>query len=202
MITYQSVILVSWATFILVWILFAFRVKRDIRGGGMASVWYRYFLLRLAAAALVVFVAVRIATGTAHYTKANVALFDNGAFFTPSLLLGWIAATFVVLGVLFAIWARIHLGTNWSPAPAIKENHELVTSGPYRFVRHPIYTGILLAALGAALTGAVFGIAILLIASVMFLLRIKKEERIMLELFPDTYPAYQSRTKKLIPFIW
>ncbi len=201
MITYGTVILISWATFILVWMVFAFRVKRDIRGTGILSVWYRYFLLRVAAVVLVIFAAFRLATGASFFVRADAAILHN-TIFTPPAALGWFAATLVVLGVLFAIWARVHLGANWSPAPAIKENHELVTSGPYRFVRHPIYTGVMLATFGAALTGAVFGIAVFLIASMIFFLRISKEEKIMLKLFPDAYPLYQKRTKRLIPFIW
>ena len=201
MITYGTVILISWAAFILVWVVFAFRVKRDIKGGGVASVWYRYFLLRFGVAALVIFAALRVATGTAHYAKVYSVIFSN-AIFTPPLALGWIAATLVVLGILFAIWARVHLGTNWSPAPAIKEKHELVTTGPYAYVRHPIYTGIILAAFGVALTGTIFGIGIFLLVSVLFFLRINKEEKIMLGLFPGEYLAYQARTKKLIPWVW
>ena len=112
------------------------------------------------------------------------------------------AAAICVLGVLFAIWARLHLGRNWSPAPAIKDRHDLVTSGPYRWVRHPIYSGVIAAAFGASLTGTFFGMAVFVVASLVFFSRIGREERIMLDLFPDTYPAYRMRTKKLIPFVW
>ncbi len=77
----------------------------------------------------------------------------------------------------------------------------MITSGPYVYVRHPIYTGVLLALLGSALTGSILGI-MLLIIGVVFCLRIGKEERIMLGLFPNDYPAYQKRTKRLIPFVW
>ncbi len=190
MVTYNTVILISWATFIIVWMVFAFRVKRDIRGGGVMGVWYRYFLMRFVVIALFVL------------TRTFLSCFLSKSIFTPPLALGWFAAILVVLGVAFAIWARVHLGTNWSPAPAVKEKHELVTSGPYVYVRHPIYTGILLATFGAALTGSIVGICMLLFASIIFFLRIIREEKIMLELFPDTYPVYQARTKKLIPFVW
>ncbi|HUY05534.1 MAG TPA: isoprenylcysteine carboxylmethyltransferase family protein [Candidatus Paceibacterota bacterium] len=201
MFTYGAVILFSWAAFIIVWMVAAFGIKRDIRGGGITGLWYRFFLLRLVGVALVVFVVWRVVTGTAHYSKATAVLAHN-ALFTPPAVVGWIGAALAVLGVAFAVWARFHLGTNWSPVPAVKENHELVTSGPYRYVRHPIYTGVILAAFGAALTGTIFGMGIFLVVSVMFFLRISKEEEIMLELFPGAYPAYQARTKKLIPFVW
>jgi protein-S-isoprenylcysteine O-methyltransferase Ste14 len=190
--SYGAVILAGWALFLLVW---------SIKGGGISSLWYRYWPLRLAVAAFVVFEILRIATGTAHYTEANSAIFRNGIF-TPPFVLGWVAAALTALGILFAIWARIHLGRNWSAAPAVKEHHELVTSGPYRFVRHPICTGVILAVFGSALTGTLFSIGVFIVVCIIFHLRVNKEERIMLELFPDTYPAYQAATKKLIPFVW
>ncbi len=201
MVTYGTVILISWAAFILVWGVGAFNVKRDIRGGGFASLWVRHFLLRLAVVAIPVLVVLRVLTGPAHTSRAGPAIFRHSLFVPPPAL-GWVAAALTLLGVLFAIWARIHLGRNWSAAPAVKEKHELVTSGPYRFVRHPIYTGALLAVLGAAVTGSLFAIGILILISIMFLRRISKEEAIMLALFPNDYPAYQARTKRLIPFVW
>ena len=84
----------------------------------------------------------------------------------------------------------------------MKEHHELVTTGPYAYVRHPIYTGIMLATLGTALVGTIFGIVMFIVICVIFALRIGKEEKLMLELFPRQYPEYQKRTKRLVPFVW
>ena len=201
MLTYETVIVSSWVVFIGVWIVLSFGVKHDIKRSGFSSWWSQNYLLRLIVLALGVFVATRILTGTANSTKADAVIFGN-TLFTPPITLGWIAAVLSVAGVGFAIWARIYLGRNWSSAPAVKENHELVTTGPYAYVRHPIYTGLILTALGTALTGTIFGIGVLVVAAGVFFRRIGKEERIMLELFPDTYPAYQARTKTLIPWIW
>jgi protein-S-isoprenylcysteine O-methyltransferase Ste14 len=201
MITYETVIISSWVIFIGVWIILSFGVKRDIKGGGFSSWWSQNYLLRLLVLAFGVFVAVRLLGGTAHYAKANAVVFGN-ALFTPPIALGWVAAVLSVAGVGFAVWARIYLGRNWSSAPAIKENHELVTSGPYAAVRHPIYTGLILTALGTALSGTIFGLIVLIVAASVFFRRIDKEERIMLELFPSAYPPYQARTKKLIPWVW
>ncbi len=200
MITYETIIILSWAAFILVWAVSAFNVKRDIRGG-YSSIWKQYWLIRIIAAILLIFVALQIITGTAHYTTSN-PIFIAQRIFIPPIFLDWVAAALNLFGIAFAIWARYYLGRNWSPRPAVKEDHELVTSGPYRFVRHPIYTGIICAAFGTALTGTIFGLIVFIIASVVFIARIRKEEDIMLELFPDTYPAYQAKTKKLIPFVW
>lgn len=106
------------------------------------------------------------------------------------------------LGVAFAIWARAHLGSNWNNRPSIQENHELVTSGPYALVRHPIYTGILFAIIGSALTGQAAWLIVLVIFVAEFIRRVYAEEKLMLKEFPDQYPAYQKRTKALIPFVW
>jgi protein-S-isoprenylcysteine O-methyltransferase Ste14 len=200
MITYRSIILWSWAAFLLVWGLFSVNVKRDVRGLGYASTLWRYWALRVAVAVLIVVVAVRLA---ARGGPADANFFSSRtAVFAPPPVINWIAAALTVIGIAFAIWARVCLGRNWSPRPAVKEQPELVTSGPYAYVRHPIYSGVMLAALGAALTGYLFGIVSFAFVCVIFLSRIRQEETIMRSLFPHDYPEYQTRTKKLIPFVW
>src|SRR5262245_24244336 len=146
MITYDSIILLSWAAFLLVWGVTALFVKRDMLGGGFAAVWQRYWVLRLAVAVLIVILAARLA----RRAGSSGAVFFHGIF-TSHLALAWAAAAFTAIGIGFAIWARVSLGRNWSPRPAMKEHHELVTTGPYAYVRHPIYAGIMLAMLGTAL---------------------------------------------------
>lgn len=199
MITYEAVILWSWAAFLLVWFLSAFGVKRDVRGPGFSSVWWNFWPIRLAITMLVVFYGMRLG----RRVGSTPGFFsDRAALFAPRPALGWMAAGLTAIGIGLAIWARVCLGRNWSPHPAVKEHHELVTTGPYAYVRHPIYTGVLLAAFGTALSGTVFGIGVFIVASIIFLARIRKEETIMLELFPNEYPAYQARTKRLLPFVW
>jgi len=196
---YGTVILWSWAAFLFVWAAMAFGVKRDVRGGGSASVWTSAWPVRLVVALLLVFALLR----TGARARGQPAAFSGRALvFVPSPTLGWIAAAIVVCGICIAIWARLALGRNWSPRPSMKEHHELVTSGPYTVVRHPIYTGMLLAAFGSALTGSMFAIGVFVLAGVVFLSRIPREEKIMLDLFPTEYPLYQARTKRLIPLVW
>jgi protein-S-isoprenylcysteine O-methyltransferase Ste14 len=129
-------------------------------------------------------------------------VFFSHPLFTQTLILGWAGALLTAIGIGFAIWARLNLGRNWSSHPAMKEHHELVTTGPYAYVRHPIYTGIMLAALGTAIMSSIFGVGMLIFISIFFALRINKEEKIMLELFPEQYPIYQKHTKRLVPFVW
>jgi len=198
MITYDNIILVSWAAFLLVWGISALFVKQDVRGGGYAAEWQRYWGLRLAAAAIIIFVAVRLGRRAG---SSGAALFSHGIF-TPPPALGWAGAALTAIGIGFAIWARVNLGRNWSSRPAVKEHHEFVMTGPYAYVRHPIYSGIMLAALGTAFTSSVIGIGLFVFISITFALRMNKEEKIMLELFPDQYPEYQKHTRRLVPFIW
>ena len=197
MITYDTIIFVSWAAFLLVWGVSAFFVKRDVRGRGFGVPWQPHWGLRLAAAAIVIVAAVRL--GRAH--SPGAALFSYGIFAPPPAL-RWIGAALTAIGIAFAIWARVNLGRNWSSHPAAKEHHQLVTTGPYAYVRHPIYSGILLAALGTAVTSSIFGVGMFIFITIAFAWRMNKEERIMLQLFPEQYPEYRKRTKRLVPFVW
>ena len=106
-----------------------------------------------------------------------------------------------MVGLAFAVWARRHIGRNWGQPMTFKEGHELVKTGPYRFVRHPIYAGILFAMLASALVSPFFFIPFIFLAF-YFVHSARTEQRIMLEHFSDQYRAYMKQTKVLIPFIW
>lgn len=107
------------------------------------------------------------------------------------------------LGLLFTVWARRHIGTNWSATITIKEGHELVTTGPYAIVRHPIYTGLLLALVGTAVAIAEWrAIVAIAFALMSFVRKLHVEERWMREQFGDSYLAYCQRTDALVPFVW
>lgn len=105
-----------------------------------------------------------------------------------------------VAGCFFAIWARIILGSNWSGRATVKAGHELITKGPYAIARHPIYTGILIGAVGTGLAMAewrcLLGFALIALA---FAAKIGQEEKLMMQTFPDAYPRYRHRVKALIP---
>ena len=153
--------------------------------------------------------AIQIAT-TALIALAFFLLFGRrlGALGTPLIppnpALGALGAGLCIAAVLFAIWARVTLGKNWSGAVAVvHEGHELVQTGPYRLVRHPIYTGLLFAMLGTALaTGTRASYLGVLLALIAFLIRIRIEEQLMTSQFPKQYPTYKERTRALIPFVW
>src|SRR5262249_40514590 len=113
----------------------------------------------------------------------------------PLQALGMIA---LLSGLGLAVWARIYLGRNWGMPMTRKDDPELVTSGPYRFVRHPIYSGLLLAILGTALTINVYWLIALPVMGAYFIYSATVEERLMTTAFPAAYPHYKAHTKMLV----
>ena len=110
----------------------------------------------------------------------------------------------LMLGLLFFVRAHAALGANWSATLKVQEGHELITSGIYRHVRHPMYLALLLYSLGQALVipNFVAGPSCGAAMAVLFLLRVNVEERLMLEHFGKDYQVYIARTKRLIPGVW
>jgi protein-S-isoprenylcysteine O-methyltransferase Ste14 len=108
----------------------------------------------------------------------------------------------IAAGLGLAVWARIYLGRNWGMPMTEKERPQLVTSGPYRFVRHPIYSGLLLAMLGSALAATLLWLLVLVGLGSYFIYSARVEERLMTSSFPEAYPAYRARSKMLIPFVF
>ncbi len=107
-----------------------------------------------------------------------------------------------VLGLAICLWARVTLGTNWSSVVVVKHDHQLIQAGPYRYVRHPIYTGMTALFLGnVLLSGRVSAILGLVFFVISCYLKLLREEQMMRERFPDQYPEYCRRVKRLIPFV-
>lgn len=107
------------------------------------------------------------------------------------------------VGLFVAIWSRKVLGAEWSQDVELKKGHQLVEHGPYRYMRHPIYTGHLLMGLGTAIAS---GLLVAFVGLVSFLvgfwIKLNQEERLLLRGFPDEYPAYKARVKALIPYVF
>jgi protein-S-isoprenylcysteine O-methyltransferase Ste14 len=115
----------------------------------------------------------------------------------------WLGAAVTVSGLLFAVWAREHLGRNWSRSVTIKQDHELITTGPYSVVRHPIYTGILTGFLGLAITiGQVRGLVVFAVFFLVFWAKFRMEEQWMHSQFGETYTNYVHRTAALVPYLF
>jgi protein-S-isoprenylcysteine O-methyltransferase Ste14 len=159
-----------WVVFILFWIYSSFGIKRDVGRNPWRSLWW----LRIAVA----FIAVGWLWGTSSFGKvaSHFWLWQDTTSNIPIATLGVVLS---VLGIGLAIWARVHLGRNWSPMPSLKEEHELVVSGPYKQIRHPIYTGMLLAILGSVLVNPQW-IIIFVVAGGLFVWRVWAEEKLMM----------------------
>jgi protein-S-isoprenylcysteine O-methyltransferase Ste14 len=113
-----------------------------------------------------------------------------------------VGAAITVAGILFAVWARRHIGANWSRFVTIKQDHELITTGPYALVRHPIYTGLLTAFLGTAIaTTQLRGLIAFALIAISLLYKLRLEEQWMRAQFGDTYADYSRRVAALVPFI-
>ena len=112
------------------------------------------------------------------------------------------ASTLFAIGLLFAVWARVHIGRNWGTPMTQKEEPELVTTGPYRLVRHPIYSGILLAGVGTSVALGWRILAIFGLSAIYFIYAATVEEKFLTEQFPEAYPRYKQSTKMLVPFVF
>lgn len=174
--------LAGWVAFWLYWLVAALSAKR----GRIA--WGRVVGPRLVIVAVVIFV-------------AHQRAFRHHGIDTGPWRAGFGLALFV-LGLAWAIWARVHMGRNWGSPMTRKDEPELVTSGPYRWVRHPIYSGILAAGGGTAIGLDWRWLIIVVAVGAYFIYSARVEERILTEQFPDAYPRYRRRTKMIVPFVF
>jgi protein-S-isoprenylcysteine O-methyltransferase len=175
----------------LFWLINAFTNKRTVerQSGGSRLRYSIFFLLAL----WLLFWGGRYRS---HHFLSLVVLPHSTAMNLAGLVL-------TVLGLVLAIWARVVLGGNWSGTVTFKENHELVQSGPYALVRHPIYTALLLMYLGTALAigtvGALIGLPIFFLS---FWIKFRQEEVVMITHFGDQYVEYRKRVRAIVPFVF
>jgi protein-S-isoprenylcysteine O-methyltransferase Ste14 len=147
---------------------------------------------------------VPIAIGAVLLATARLPVrWPDDRFLPPSAAAYWAGTLVVAAGLAFMVWARRTLGRNWSGRVTLKENHELIRGGPYRLVRHPIYTGLLVATAGTALAfGQWRDVIALALITVAVLHKMRVEERFMLDSFPEDYPRYRAEVPALIPFLF
>lgn len=170
------------------------------------AVWIVFWIYWLGTAALA-----KPGFGTQRGIRARLAIIviavivfrviKPGSVTIHNPVLEAVGTVLFVAGIGFAVWARVHIGRNWGMPMSSKEDRELVTSGPYRFVRHPIYSGILLAVLGTSLATYISVLVVFAVMAAYFIYSATVEERMMATEFPTDYPSYRERTKMLIPLV-
>ncbi len=181
----QWIVLGMWLAWALYWFVNAFGNKRSVYTQSWGS-RLSYIAFGFASAFLIV-----------HVDATHVQIFRENL----ATQLAGIAAC--VAGFAITIWARIILGGNWSGLITLKENHELVRSGPYRFARHPIYSGVILAVIGTelALNPTLSGPLLVVLMAAALKVKSLGEEKVLKQQFPESYPEYQRQVKPLVPFV-
>jgi protein-S-isoprenylcysteine O-methyltransferase Ste14 len=183
-----------WVAFLLVWLVLALFNKK----ANPDAPWRMAFGVRLG----VVIVALVLVLSSRGQAAPGVLTFMGRVLAIHAGIAGqWLGLGLCLAGFGFAIWARLHLGRNWGMPMSLRQGHELVTSGPYAYVRHPIYTGILLAMIGSTLARGLAWLLLFCLGFAYFFISARTEEKMMLVQFPEAYAAYRRRTKMLIPFL-
>jgi len=183
-----------WVAFVVLWVVLAQLNKKASAGASRRSGWW----VRLA-----IFIGViMVVSFRGHGVAAALVAISRSFPIHPGIAGQWLGVGLVVIGFAFAVWARGYLGRNWGMPMSLRQGHELVTSGPYAYVRHPIYAGIMLAMVGAALVEGLAWLALFALYFAYFLFSARTEEKMMLAQFPEAYPAYRRRTRMLFPFVF
>jgi protein-S-isoprenylcysteine O-methyltransferase Ste14 len=184
----KNIISACWGVFIIVWLLAAIFTKRTVyRESGAQRLRY---MIPILIGCYLLFRGFRLPY------PLNVHIIPQ----TNSILVA--AAILCVCGLGFCFWARAVLGGNWSGTVTLKENHELILRGPYRLVRHPIYTGLLAMVIATVIQqGHIAGMIGFILVFLSLWIKLSDEEELMRKQFPDQYAAYRERVKRIIPFI-
>ncbi|MCJ0825730.1 isoprenylcysteine carboxylmethyltransferase family protein [Luteimonas sp. 50] len=187
---YDKIIKTIWLAFALCWLWYARQAKAVQRRESPGLRFAKYWLPLIAAGALL---------GPGEWYDAAGAWLKL-RWLPESDWLRALGCLLALVGIAFAVRARQVLGENWSVAVQLKRGHELIERGPYRWVRHPIYTGLLLAFLGTAvLIGELRGLLALAIVAASFWFKLRLEERWLGEQFGPAYADYKTRVKALVP---
>jgi protein-S-isoprenylcysteine O-methyltransferase Ste14 len=184
--TPRDAVVLAWWIFLAYWAITSLRVKRTVENEKLLS--------RLP------HVAIMVGAFTLLFWDELPLGWLDGRFVPRELAVRWAGVALTCLGVALAIWARNHIGRNWSSKVTLKEDHELIRSGPYAKVRHPIYSGVLLGAAGTALVQGkwrdILGIGLIFLAHSF---KAHKEEALMTRQFGSEYDEYRKQTGALIP---
>lgn len=180
-----------WLAWLMYWGISAMHVKQPVRVESTTSRLGRHVLPLMLAAVLLFH---RFAWLDNTFLNERVVPLDTWV--------AWLGLALAVTGLAFTCWARVVLGRNWSGVVQLKHDHELIVRGPYRIVRHPIYTGLLLAFFGTGLAvGEWRAVVAIVIVAIAFWRKLRLEERWLCELFDDQYRRYMREVKALVPWV-
>jgi protein-S-isoprenylcysteine O-methyltransferase Ste14 len=173
-----------WVLFWLAWLAAALTAKRAAH-----SRMRQFFGLRIALFVIVILVG-RSGVFKGHHAIESIPVLQG------------IGTVLFLTGLGLAVWARVYLGRNWGTPMSEKVDAELVTTGPYRYIRNPIYSGLILAAIGTAVAVSWYWLFAAVFMGAFFIYSATVEEHTMERLFPNDYPAYRRSTKMLIPYVF
>lgn len=181
-----STVAYLWVAWLAYWIVSAWGVRRNERGESSGERFLTAVVV--GAGAFLIF-----------FRNSRMGLLDR-RFVPEAEGLRMVALILIVAGLAFSIWARRHLGKFWSGRVTLKEGHQLIQSGPYARVRHPIYSGIALALMGTALFSGqwrtLMGAAIIIVGHWQ---KSRREEALLASQFGPSYEEYRKRTGSLLP---
>jgi protein-S-isoprenylcysteine O-methyltransferase Ste14 len=178
---------VCWAIYLLYWFISAIGIKRVAERQPWKNEAHYRFLTMVGVVFLIV-------QRWPHPLSAQI--------WDQTLPIVWTGIAVCYLGLIIAIWARWTLGGNWSANVTFKKDHELIERGPYHYVRHPIYTALILMCMGTAICkNTLAGWLGTVTLTISFWIKLQLEEAVMRTHFPSEYPSYEKRVKRLIPFV-
>jgi protein-S-isoprenylcysteine O-methyltransferase Ste14 len=148
------------------------------------------------------FVGLRLGGFVVVYLLIRFGVFKGHRAIVSNPVLQGVGLVLFLSGLGLAVWARVHLGRNWGTPMSEKVDAELVTTGPYQYIRNPIYSGIILATIGTAVAISWYWLVVVVLMGAYFVYSATVEAKTMERLFPDTYPEYKRSTKMLVPFIF
>jgi len=183
----SEIIITCWSIFFVVWIVTAAKAKPTVEMQSAGS--------KLAHR-------IPVGIGSWLFLFPNFPGEFNRQILPRTAELRMAGAVICICGLVFTLWARYTLAGNWSSDVTFKREHELIRTGPYRFVRHPIYTGLLVMFAGTTLhIGQLRCLLGLLLVAIGFWIKLGQEERLLARHFPEAYPVYKRDVKALIPFV-
>ncbi len=186
----KIILRVSWTILLLYWIVSSFKVKQNIQSESPFKRFLFYWLPLIIGILLL---------GPGEWYGHSLL---REQFVPHSNLIGIIGDSLCVTGLFLACWSRYLLGKNWSVSVQLKKEHELIKKGPYSYIRHPIYTGLLFLYSGNALiVGDWRGILAVILVFISLWRKLRLEEKWLHQHFGDVYIDYKNQTKALFPWV-